>query len=194
MTVSDTKTAPGKLETVREFINTLDVESGADDLATPEAFRGWLLDHGLVAEGCEVDSHDVAHAIELRESLRAMALANNEAAPAIPDRVSRGVADAAERAGLVLRVQPDASISLDAAAPGASGALGRLLTVVYDAMGEGSWRRLKACRNDTCQWAFYDHSKNRSGHWCSMEGCGNQVKARAYRARRKGASASAGSS
>jgi predicted RNA-binding Zn ribbon-like protein len=185
----DAKTAPGKLETVRAFINTLDVEYGTDELASPEALHDWLFDHGLVSEDCEVGPHDVAHASELREALRAMTLANNNSALAIPDRVSQGVAAAAERAGLVLRVQPDASIRLDAAAPGASGALGRLLAVVYDAMGEGSWRRLKLCRNDTCQWAFYDHSKNRSGHWCSMEECGNQVKARAYRARRKVASA-----
>ena len=48
-------------------------------------------------------------------------------------------------------------------------------------MADGTWRRLKACREDTCQWAFYDRSKNRSGTWCSMAVCGNRAKARAYR-------------
>lgn len=48
-----------------------------------------------------------------------------------------------------------------------------------------TWPRLKACREDTCRWAFYDHSKNRSGHWCSMEVCGARHKARQYRARHK---------
>jgi predicted RNA-binding Zn ribbon-like protein len=50
-------------------------------------------------------------------------------------------------------------------------------------MSEGTWSRLKACLADTCQWAFYDQSKNRSAHWCSMAVCGNRAKARAYRNR-----------
>ena len=73
-----------------------------------------------------------------------------------------------------------------AEAPGVDGALGRLLVIVYRAMETGTWPRLKACRSDTCQWAFYDHSKNRSGHWCSMAVCGSQHKARTYRERQRG--------
>jgi predicted RNA-binding Zn ribbon-like protein len=69
------------------------------------------------------------------------------------------------------------------------------LLIAYEAMEHGEWRRLKACRNDTCQWGFYDHSKNRSKTWCSMEGCGSQVKSRAYRARKRaGGAARSGSS
>jgi hypothetical protein len=34
------------------------------------------------------------------------------------------------------------------------------------------------------RWAFYDHARNRSRTWCSMDACGNRAKARAYRARR----------
>jgi predicted RNA-binding Zn ribbon-like protein len=34
-------------------------------------------------------------------------------------------------------------------------------------------------------WAFYDRSKNRSGHWCSMRVCGNRAKARQFRERRR---------
>ena len=78
----------------------------------------------------------------------------------------------AARARLRLRVGADASARLEAEGRGVDAALGRLLVIVYRAMENDSWRRLKACRSDTCQWAFYDHSKNRSGHWCSMEVCG----------------------
>jgi predicted RNA-binding Zn ribbon-like protein len=48
-------------------------------------------------------------------------------------------------------------------------------------MLDGSWSRLKACRQ--CGWAFYDYSRNRSGSWCSMQLCGNRTKTRAYRRR-----------
>jgi predicted RNA-binding Zn ribbon-like protein len=56
------------------------------------------------------------------------------------------------------------------------------------AMLDGTWSRLKACRE--CRWAFYDHSRNGAGSWCSMAVCGSRVKQRAYHARR-GASGSA---
>jgi predicted RNA-binding Zn ribbon-like protein len=47
----------------------------------------------------------------------------------------------------------------------------------------GTFERLKICRNDECQWAFYDHSRNRSGVWCTMAVCGNRMKGRAFRTR-----------
>jgi predicted RNA-binding Zn ribbon-like protein len=38
--------------------------------------------------------------------------------------------------------------------------------------------RIKQCSN--CGWVFVDKSKNKRRRWCSMEICGNQVKARRY--------------
>ena len=52
------------------------------------------------------------------------------------------------------------------------------------AEAEGTWERLKACRNEDCRWAFYDVSKNRSGSWCDMAVCGARHKMRAYRKRK----------
>jgi predicted RNA-binding Zn ribbon-like protein len=82
-------------------------------------------------------------------------------------------------------VAADGVVRLEAETTGVDGALGRLLVIVYRAMETGTWSRLKACRNDTCRWAFYDHSKNRSGHWCTMSVCGNRTKARQYRQRHR---------
>jgi predicted RNA-binding Zn ribbon-like protein len=50
-------------------------------------------------------------------------------------------------------------------------------------MNEGIWSRLKICQNDDCAVAFYDLARNKSGKWCSMEVCGNRMKARNFRAR-----------
>jgi predicted RNA-binding Zn ribbon-like protein len=66
-----------------------------------------------------------------------------------------------------------------------AGSLGRLIAIMVEAMADGTWSRLKACSAETCQWLFYDTSKNRSGHWCSMRVCGNRAKARQFRARRR---------
>ncbi|WP_285576238.1 CGNR zinc finger domain-containing protein [Actinoallomurus iriomotensis] len=46
-------------------------------------------------------------------------------------------------------------------------------------MAEGTWTRLKACREPSCRWAYYDHPRNRRRTWCSMGICGNRAKARA---------------
>jgi predicted RNA-binding Zn ribbon-like protein len=67
---------------------------------------------------------------------------------------------------------------------GLQAALGRLLAIVYESELDGTWQRLKVCRSDTCRWAFYDSSRNRSGAWCSMAICGNRMKGRAFRRRR----------
>jgi predicted RNA-binding Zn ribbon-like protein len=70
-------------------------------------------------------------------------------------------------------------------AGGVDGAIARLMSIVSAAVTKGAWARLKACPRDHCFWAFYDHSKNRSGRWCKMEVCGNVEKARAYRQRHR---------
>ena len=93
---------------------------------------------------------------------------------------------AADRARLTLELNEHGHLALAPRAPGADGAIGRILGIVYDAMAEGSWHRLKACRQ--CAWAYYDYSKNRSATWCSMAICGNRTKTRAYRRRRSKAS------
>jgi predicted RNA-binding Zn ribbon-like protein len=111
-------------------------------------------------------------------------LSNNDGRP-VPKDAARVMDDVAARARLRLRVGADASTRLEAEGRGVDGALGRLLVIVYRAMENETWQRLKACRDDTCQWAFYDRSKNRSGHWCSMEVCGARHKAQQYRERRK---------
>ena len=38
--------APGRLDLVRRFVNTQDVEDGIEELATPAAARAWLRDTG----------------------------------------------------------------------------------------------------------------------------------------------------
>ena len=36
------KTAPGRLEIVRAFINTAELENGSDQLTTPDGLEGWM--------------------------------------------------------------------------------------------------------------------------------------------------------
>jgi predicted RNA-binding Zn ribbon-like protein len=43
--------------------------------------------------------------------------------------------------------------------------------------------RMRICASATCSARFYDRSPTGRRRWCSMQGCGNQAKARRYRAR-----------
>lgn len=48
---------------------------------------------------------------------------------------------------------------------------------------DGDLKRIKQCGNDTCDWLFYDSSRNQSRRWCDMKECGNRAKARRHYAR-----------
>jgi predicted RNA-binding Zn ribbon-like protein len=175
-----TAAAPGSLELVRSFVNTLDVEEGVDELADPASLVAWLREHGLM-RGRTATRAELERARRVREALRTLLLANN----GLSTRKHAGaVLDAAaRRSGLGVRFRPAGS-RLEPTAGGVEGALGRLLAIVAAAMLDSTWARLKACRADDCRWAFYDHARNHSRTWCSMAVCGNRAKARAYRSRR----------
>jgi predicted RNA-binding Zn ribbon-like protein len=173
--------APGRLDVVRIFVNTIDLDRGRDQLEDPAKLGQWLRERDLL-EDAEIGAEDLRRAREVREALRALMLANagQDADPAAAARLD----EAAGRARLRLRFAPDGTARFQPRAGGVDGALGRLLAIAAGAMCEGTWSRLKACRSDTCHWAFYDNTRNRSGVWCNMAVCGNRAKVRAYRRRR----------
>jgi predicted RNA-binding Zn ribbon-like protein len=181
--VTKTKPAPGDLRLVQGFVNTIDFEDGTDLIGRPESLEGWLRELGLMEGDTPASAADVERAHELREAVRALLHANHgdELAADAVETLNA----AARRGPVQVRFDDAGGSGLETAAAGVDGALGRLLGIIHTAVADGTWERLKACGQDTCQWAFYDRSKNRSGSWCSMDSCGNRAKARAYRQRRR---------
>jgi predicted RNA-binding Zn ribbon-like protein len=174
--------APGALRLVQRFVNTNDLETGPDLLPDAAALRDWLGQAGLLDRDVDLTPEDHRRAIGLREAIRELVaghagLPSDPAAPGI-------VNEAAARAGL-RPVLDDPVTRFEPTARGVDGALGRIVAAIHESVADGTWPRLKACERDVCRWAFYDHSKNRSGHWCSMSVCGQREKnRRAYRRRR----------
>jgi predicted RNA-binding Zn ribbon-like protein len=154
------KAAPEPLRQVQLFVNSADVENGVDWLP------GWLAERGLDGE--------LDRARGLREALRLLVLANN-GRPRDEHAVAH-VNEAAARVALRL----DAGGAVRVASGG--DAIDEIVATAFGAMIDGTWERLKACRN--CRWSFYDYSPNRSATWCSMQLCGNRKKTRAYRRRK----------
>ncbi len=124
---------------------------------------------------------ELQQAIRLREALRALMLLNNEGGA--DHDAGRELEQVARRGDLGVHFAPEGTMSLQPGAEGFAGALARLLIPVAQAVNDGSWQRVKACRSADCAWAFYDRSRNRSGVWCDMAVCGNRTKVRAYRER-----------
>jgi predicted RNA-binding Zn ribbon-like protein len=172
-------TEPRHIELIRAFANTLDVEDGTDSLTSRSDLTRWLHEHDLLLRRTPSSDEDLALARQLREGLR-------EALEAHHDGVS--VDSPALRAATAqLPLRMDCSGDGPALEPvdgGVRGALARLLVAVNEAVIADEWRRLKVCRDETCQWAYFDATKNRSKSWCGPA-CGNKAKTRSYRERQK---------
>jgi predicted RNA-binding Zn ribbon-like protein len=177
--------APGRLGLVQAFLNSFwDLDAhGEDRWRDAAAYGAWLNERGLAAPAA-AGPQDLARALDLRDALRTLAMANHDdtAAPAAEAVLDRIAAEVGPRAGLVPRFG-GGELRLDIAGDGPDAALGLVLGVVFAARADGTWRRLKACPHEHCGWAFYDRSRNRSSQWCSMRICGNRTKAARYRVR-----------
>src|SRR3954464_6189948 len=71
------KPAPGDLQLVQGFVNTLDLEDGRDDFPDPEALERWLGQHQLMASGGPLTAADLEQVSRVREALRSVLIANN---------------------------------------------------------------------------------------------------------------------
>jgi predicted RNA-binding Zn ribbon-like protein len=172
---------PAPVALVRDFLNTSDHETGVDELATRAGLVRHLAGQGLLAANARASAADLTLAHRLRSGLRRAAEANHDGAPT-------GVSELAE----VLDELPvaltwtDHGPSLRATAGGVRGALAGIGLAAHEAAAADLWWRLKICADAECEWAYFDHSKNRSRSWCEY-GCGNKAKTRAYRARQRAA-------
>ena len=182
-TLTWSRPAPGELAVLQRFVNTADLESRTDELADPERLAAWMREAGLADEDAQFDEADRERLIAFREALRRLLLSHNGGELA-PGTVATLEAVARE-AHVQVTFGPGSEAQLAPALGGADGVLGRLLAIIARAEAEGTWSRLKACTSDTCMWAFYDRSRNRSRTWCTMTICGNRAKARSYRARQR---------
>ena len=164
---------------MQRFVNTVDREHEREWLGSPAELGAWLRESGL-APG-QPNARLLRRAHDVREALRELLVANNHGVA--PPAEAVATVNAVAAAGrLAPRLREDGRLSVAEAAQGSPLApLARIVGVAFEAMLEGTWPRLKACRN--CRWAFYDYSRNRAATWCSMTLCGNRLKARSYRRR-----------
>ncbi|RLP83294.1 CGNR zinc finger domain-containing protein [Mycetocola lacteus] len=178
-------TGPDDAGAIQDLLNTFaNGRSGKPDLlAADDVAAHWWSERfgslGLAQNGVPGGSSRLR---ALRDALRA-ALTEGGVVP--------GVETAAEVSGGDVRTVLDMSLRADgtvAPTPAGTGwdaALAEVLLWAYRSQLQGTWPRLKVCRNPECEVAFYDRSRNSSGVWHDALVCGNVANLRASRARKR---------
>ena len=191
--------APAGLAVVQDLLNTRKIsDRGVDLLDTVDLAGTWLPDVlGALAEADrpaadthrpaadtpglrpttdwlgELDDRDLAGLRTLRSDLV------RSLASGMPPSGGKALTKSA------LELAPDGRISLQPTGSGWHRLASSIWIEVFLAQQNGSWQRLKVCRNEVCGSTFFDRSKNNSGVWHDVKVCGNAANLRASRARKR---------
>lgn len=183
--------APGGLVFVQELMNTIAAGKPRreDFLADLPTAQGWLNDAlsdwatmtGAAPFSIILKQEDLDKLRDFRDDLRrAVATADDGTAPSAGSNpTTLPAVSVSMQWGDSGHVQP---------LPRGSGwrKLASLAAIeVFQAQQDGSWGRVKTCRNPRCAVAFFDRSRNNSGVWHNVKVCGNAANLRAYRARQR---------
>jgi predicted RNA-binding Zn ribbon-like protein len=185
---------PDGLAHAYDFANTLDlrrfVEHGVrhemgDELRSPSDLAAWLTARGLLEPGARLTSAMLREALDLRVSLRDYLDCDPEQRHRRADIVGK-LNDALAPFALATRVSiGKPMLSLHAVRRDALSGIGAIVAQLYDGAANGTLSRLKMCASEECRRVFYDRSKPGTRRWCQAALCGNRVKTRAYRERRR---------
>jgi len=151
-----------------DLVNTLDDQiPGGDYLRTEADVAVWLDHVGLGGTARLSDIRRARSAID--GALRPLAVGDEPDTAPLAALYARAAGRAVLRpAGFEWRTPVDA-----------------LVASAAELVAAGPLDRLRICGN--CPWLFLDLSRNGSRRWCSMEGCGNEVKSRRLTERRRAA-------
>jgi predicted RNA-binding Zn ribbon-like protein len=187
---------PDGLANTYDFANSLDLRHfthfgvehpQSDKLGGPKDLADWMQQHGLGADGGRITSAMFETALRLRGALRDYLQC--EPAERRRNRDVLGELDHA-LAPFPLRVVVRAGRGaiLAAAREDALAGLSAIAIELHDATLLGTLDRLKMCASEECRRVFFDRSKPATRRWCMSTLCGNRMKTRAYRERRREAS------
>jgi predicted RNA-binding Zn ribbon-like protein len=181
---TELKPAPMPLLLVQAFLNTCELDTQTDLLDDAAAAENWFVTAGLLAAGSSARRLDVARARAVRESIRAI-LASAGSEP-VSQAVLDPLRNLAQTRQPRLAIDDRGRLGLENETRGGlADGLFELLLIIRAAQENGTWTRLKVCANPDCRWVYYDRSRNQQGHWCDMAVCGNRLKNRRLRARRR---------
>jgi hypothetical protein len=141
------------------------------------ALDEWSAGTGQVGPDVTLTDHDLVRLRQLRSSLHQLRSHDPDQTAPAPEIEIRGTVD--------LILTADGMSAVPNGKSGAARAQAVILAECFQAQIEGTWSRLKVCKNPKCDVAFYDRSKNASAVWHDVRICGNAINLRASRARNR---------
>jgi predicted RNA-binding Zn ribbon-like protein len=166
------------------FVGRLSLDLVAADLRTTHGLEAWLADSALEVEELLCTPRELAAARRVANAIEsgALAAARNRRPP---DDAVKLLNRAATLPPLTPRLDP---LTRDFSwhRPTVGAAMSEIARDALAMLGDPDQRRrVRACANPDCERLFYDDSRPGQRRWCSPERCGDQARARAYRARKK---------
>ena len=166
------------------FVGRLSLDLVAAELHNPQELSAWLAQSALEVDGLTCTAHDLAATRRVAKAVQAgaVAAARNRRPP---DDAVRLLNRAAALPPLTPRLDPDTR-DFSWHRPSVGAAMSEIARDALAMLGDPEQRRrVRTCANPECERLFYDDSRPGHRRWCSPERCGDQARARAYRARRK---------
>ncbi len=139
---------------------------------------------GLLTEGTKMTAALFDSALQLRASIRAY-LECDPAERRKDNEAVRSLNKAMKSFPLVAEARGDRSMTLAASRRDALAGLSVVVAELYDGSINGTLDRLKMCAAEECRRVFFDRSKPATRRWCMSTLCGNRIKTRTYRERRR---------
>ena len=185
---------PDALANVYDFANTLDLRrfvhhgvrhQTGDEIDSAEKLAAWMAQRGLLERGGRLTPAMFDAAIRLRASIREYL-----ACQPLERHRHRGAIAMLNKAIEPFPITVEASsesdgMQLKAARKDALAGMSVIVAELYNGSANGTLSRLKMCAADECRRVFYDRSKPGTRRWCQAALCGNRMKTRAYRERRR---------
>ena len=154
-----------------------------EQLADPSDLDAWFRQAGLV-DDTSFTAADFDRALSVREAIYDLVAARVNGSEADPTAVATLNAAASapsiapQLVGTSMRREATPAQALSSVARGA-----------IKILGGPSAQLLRQCNNEGCTQVYVDHSRGARREWCSMDPCGNKIKAAAYRARKRAVAA-----
>jgi predicted RNA-binding Zn ribbon-like protein len=149
-------------------------------LLAPDDLARWMVESGLLASPPTVSNRQLAAGRALREAINRLARPGIEPEPADPGEVNRWAA----RAPLAPQLTAGSKLVWVADRP-VEAIFATIARDAVDLLSGPLAARIRECGAPDCALLFVDTSRPGGRRWCSTEGCGNRVRTKAYRQRRK---------
>lgn len=186
---------PDELAHLYDFVNSLDVRHfthhgvqhvQGDELAGPRELAVWMSQRGLSTKGTKITAAMFDSALQLRAGVRAY-LECDPAERRKDNEAVRSLNSAMKFFPLMAEARDDRSMALRGSRDDALAGLSAVVAQLYEGSIKGTLDRLKTCAAEECRRIFFDRSKPATRRWCMSTLCGNRMKTRTYRERRRGA-------